>query len=1328
MKRYGMMALLLAVVSSPWCRGASEEWVEIPAARWKGAVVVASPSDGALWGKETTPYPPPLGGGYCFAVAGVPEADARAVEVAAEGSMAAGLYEVRLTMRPSHTNCRIAFTSSVEVVSIEEGRKPRPPREAGVPGRPTVASFPGYGFAVAGRPETRTFEWVHSGRGGLQFSVLVDCDERAARQQWVEGTLKAGIPPSVSMDVSSSMGGDWGLDLDLELSPENAVYYVLDKVEYRLLSSSARVVKVERDKIRYRQGETLKGSATIEDVGRSGGGGVLNLYLEHGVKDRVKVGEAPVALTASMQRVPFEFTLPHVELGYAVVAEFVSEDGKDRSEAKEYFTIANNFQRVLINGGGIVTRDAEIVDDEAVRYELRKGIAQYSNSVEYFAWAEDDMVGMSPPERFWSSGQTNYRMNKETIQRQIRVAHEFGFAVTTYGKAIMSGVSGWNMFYDYPEETRTVFNYPVGSWFPVDVPCFDRFRDQDFVPYRGIHLPGDVFFPWWSAFIDTMPDATPHWSRMMAEEMVRSVDMFGWDGVRWDGHPSGGGQTGCDDGRYDYRAARRTQTLVRHFKDIVEAKYPEFRHGYNYLFIEPDKKHDWAVEDFELDELCRGGGLLMNEGIGNASAGWTFNQIIQNLQVEGDLCRERGGYYLGISYAYHNPPRDVFIESALWAAAGCRPYYTMNQETCRYLTRYAQYSLDERLRRLVTPEKVLQPLEETRTMWDRFVYETPRTDGKSQLVINLLNIPLEAKRPREGDEKAPSYDMPEGTEEVAFALTLPQGMTATAAHHINPMTLEVTEIPLVIARSEATKQPSTEIEFPAVDFWQVIVIDVENVENAPTLASLYGPPVTFGVKRESVKDEERIPELVIDLAASKAEARAAFKVLEEPSATEWLDKRTALAAMPQAERDAAMAADRTPLDEILNDWQKGATTPLDLALTNKVFSFGDLAPKRNGVMDVYYARGAMDYRLRVPAIFGGLEKVRYHDAPFSGSVRSADWSARLSNAVSWEAFPEFDVLLYTSIPHQAIGAENAYAVRDYVKAGGSVLFTGGEYAFGRGGYLYTVLDREVLPIDCYGIFDVHCPEVPAVLEAGPDFAELGVTVDFSTQPRVWSYNLAAVRPGAKVFLKTGDIPILVGWELGEGRVLCLLTDYRGKAINDWMPFFDWDDWPKLGTAMLEWCAPDAYSVRHCEERSGCEERSKATQHLLKELKSASDDDLFADLDRGMTETFDLPDRDANASRRNLSKKELDKRVELLRRVLAWHRSSDLCHEINDALANQLAAVENLPCETRMQIAQTLKQSPSTQMGREAATALKSGSSALFGSAYLLMALAGDEAF
>ncbi len=232
-------------------------------------------------------------------------------------------------------------------------------------------------------------------------------------------------------------------------------------------------------------------------------------------------------------------------------------------------------------------------------------------------------------------------------------------------------------------------------------------------------------------------------------------------------------------------------------------------------------------------------------------------------------------------------------------------------------------------------------------------------------------------------------------------------------------------------------------------------------------------------------------------------------------------------------------------------------------------------------MDLFYGRGAMDHRLRVSEAIARLERFRVHDAPFWGAFRGAGLGHMgLMNNISWRRFPEFDLLLFTGIPYAAIGIENCYALSGYVKAGGAVLFTGGEWAFGKGGYLMTVLERELLPILCVEMDDCRTSERPIALLPGPDFGALQFPADFSASPSFWVYNRVLLKedPAVKVFLTSEAGPILVGWTLGKGRVACLLADYRGKSEKGVTAFFDWADWPRLLAAVFRWLTPEAGQI------------------------------------------------------------------------------------------------------------------------------------------------------
>ena len=1149
---------LMLTVAGGWAGEAG--WTEIPAAQWKGCVQTEVP---AL--KRTA----------AVAVAW-PAKEAKPLVVTTASTQAPGLYEVRLVLRPSHVANSTAFHSGLKIKADDIG----------------CAEFAGQFFARVHEPESRTCQFVHSAAGPIKLTLDAFADAAAVETAKTAGKIKQG---GLDMDVNSD------LDLGVTLAPDKAVYYIVDQVEFRPVSRSGRVMAVAIDKIRYNPGDKLKGSVVVADVGGNGGAGVVTLYLEHNVCDRTKIQSLPVKLAPAPQTLAFEISLPSVELGYALVAEYATAEGADRNEAAEYFTIAANFNRVAIygaNSGG--TRDVTL-EEEPIRRSMTESRHDYFNACEYFSWAEDDMLAMSPTNDYWYSGQTNYRMNKQTIQRQIRLAHEQGISMVTYGRWYASGWPGWEIVYDHPLDYQGSYNHPVAMWENANAITFDRRRTGEQVPYSP--RPGGTgqwFDVWWNENEAITPDVTPANIRRAAEEVIRSVETLGWDGIRWDGHPRGAGWAQCGhSGNYLAWAARQTQAVVRYFKEIVNAKYPKFGHGYNYLLIEPNKDYAWAVEDFELDELARGGGLLMNESIGNASGGWSFESVAHNLQVDSDLCRERGGYYLGMCFA--RSPRDLLSESALWAAAGCRPYGTMAREVRRYCTRYAQYTFDENLRRLANPEKVLAPQGTTKLWWQPFVYETPLAAGKRQLVVNLLNLPLDDKRPPRDTKVEPKWNMPPGTAPVTFALTLPAGVRATGANLIDPQTLGVTPLTLKDGR----------LEVPAVANWSVAVIDLAVEAGAPALAELYGAPKTFGVPRPNLKAEDRRPEVAFDPTQEVWEVNKRMAGL----APDWVVKATAeqaaFEALPAAERPAALLKKRAQVspENLLKQWWKGGSLPDDLNLTNKVFAFGDLTPARNGRFDIFHGRGSMDCRLRLPQVFAGLDRFAVHDAPFWGGFRGGSGGMGLGNNVPWSQYPQFDLLLFTGIPHAAIGAENCYGMVEYVKAGGAAFFTGGEYAFGKGGYMFTVLERDLLPVLCTEMKDTRTSEQPVAMEPGKDFAELKCPADFTAKPAFWVYNQVVLKdnPGIKVFLTSAKGPVLVGWQVGKGRVACLLVDYRGKSANGTTAFFDWADWPGLARAVFAWLAPEAGQVGPARAGISADEAKKLLTKLDRDTLGALDD-------------------------------------------------------------------------------------------------------------------------
>ena len=1287
-----LAALLLVACSPSLCAG-TLTYTELPKQHWQG--------------KRREVHG--LRGERLLAI-GCPKSLAGPLVFESERHWPAGLYRLRVTLRPSHTCDTIAWHGGLRA-AVDE-----------VP----VAEIQGIHFTRVHQAETKTITFVHEKAGPLVVQLEARVDPKVFEQARIDGMMKAGGPALPPMPLGEVEEDDADLaEVTFIARPSKGFYYVLERAELAVLSRSGYVSEVVANKIRYDPGETLTGHAIVRSIGGRRGRGTLSLYLEHDVDTRIKVKQIPVELLGEPQTVDFELPLPKRELGYALIAAFTSSDGADYSEAADYFNIADNFYRVAIFAAHTLHHGYTIRDETFFRKVIREAREDYANCMEFFAWAEDDMVEMSSEDDYWFSGQTCYQQSKEGLKKVSEIAHANGIGMVTYGKFLMTGYPGWKTAYDYPSDHKFQYTYAPGMWAPVNVRTLDRLRYKEFVPLTwGPSVPGGFFkvaWQMWPSLRGIRPDLTPQTTRLAAEEVIRSIEMFGWDGIRWDGHMAAGwAHGGRSPERYKYRDARETQTLVRYFKDIVNAKHPRFRHGYNYLDTQAEPNRDWAYEDFELDELARGGGLLMNESV-KMAATQSYEWIARNLQVQGDLARERDGFLLFCSFASASE-RDRLAEKILYFAGGARTYFSADcQKLHRYVTRYSRYCFDETLRRLAKPEAILRPDKETSLWWEPFVYETTTEDGREQLVVNLINLPRAAKVVAEHAKKT-DLQLSPGTDPFEFAVTLPEAHTLTGAHLIDPFTLAVSDVDV----------RAGSVPVPSVNLWSVLILDLAVHEGAAPLADRLGPPKTFGVERDGLAIE-RTQLVTLDIAAPVAEANqkmsrrfphqhaGLFVEPEELKALSWEERNKALLRMREQSGNRAAI--------LLNiDWWKGGALAQDIALRAKEREFGDLTPKRDGVVDVYYARNMMDYRLRLYESFACIDRFGTHESLMAGQCLRAGTGHVLENGIGWRNFPGYDVLVYVDIPHCAIGVENSYALVEYVKAGGAAFFTGGEYAFGKGVYQDTVLDRELLPVLCVDLRDTRYSPEPLPIEPGKDFGDLGVNVDFADKPAFWCWNEVALREhdGVRVFLKSGNRPILVGWQLGKGRVACLLTTHRGRSDDGVTAFFDWKDWPRLQAAVLNWLAPSALEVsRETLSRLSAEKLAQ----IQEELEQRAMGDLFdAGADPEKTPDLSLDDAGTEArpgtSARSLDGKALSRRIALLRELLRAERTQ----AVASLVAEQLTSVSNLPFALRAEMIDFVRACPPRDLSELGKRCLTHSDVHMRGIGYQLLAIAGDPLF
>ena len=155
-----------------------------------------------------------------------------------------------------------------------------------------------------------------------------------------------------------------------------------------------------------------------------------------------------------------------------------------------------------------------------------------------------------------------------------------------------------------------------------------------------------------------------------------------------------------------------------------------------------------ATNPKESVELCRAGGLIMNEYINQAEG---VQHPLHRWEVYGpsvandvEAIKKLGGYYgpiLGSADTADGRYTNVFAY-----AAGAHPYY--HHHWGAFMTRFGGFCWDNALVRRSDPEKVATVSDGV--WWKHWVFERPVDATHKQLIIHLINPPA---KPTVGEGK-----------------------------------------------------------------------------------------------------------------------------------------------------------------------------------------------------------------------------------------------------------------------------------------------------------------------------------------------------------------------------------------------------------------------------------------------------------------------------------------------------------------------------------------------------------------------------------------------
>lgn len=881
---------------------------------------------------------------------------------------------------------------------------------------------------------------------------------------------------------------------------------VCDRIDLNLLRAAPTAVAgVSVDKVHYLPGEQVKASADLL-AGPAGGTFTFRVEVVTELDSAREVYTTNVQLAAGEKKsVPFQFNLGDAEFGHELRASLL-RDKKEVHSSSEYFGVSKNVYRVGITGRNVGQNTRNLAPARAAE-TMDANKQQYANYFECFAWAPCDYSDLTPETEEFVSGQTQYPGSITGMKLQIAEAHKRGIKAITYGKACAAGISGFLTYQQHPEFFgHNPATGPATEKFSTYL--LERMLENDY----NFEKPSEGGWRHWASLWTHFKSAPA--VEFGAEELVRSAKMFGWDGVRWDGH----------------FVDNQRLCIER-----INAQRPNYVHGYNAAFASPGSSQFLPPDQKDFHEIARDHGLIMDESVRGHSR-WgdgAMRSFYDALCREADYVKRLGGLPLFITFDMGSK-QDVTWNVLCGLAAGQRYTYLTSPGDYtfgalpKFLTRYSAFVWDDTAR-IQSPETFFQLMpsagapKDTALWWDQSAWLRTLPDGRQQVLLHLLNLP--GYRNFAQRVQTP----PTWLKDVSVRAKLPTGAQLTRAFHLSPDLVEGHE--LLPTKLEGNL---TTLSVPDLKMWSIVVFEFAPVGKAP-LFTLTKP---IEAATEHFATEAAKKEHTAKLAEEKAKAGIS------PGTT----PASAPAKPPSADFEKEFNGD----PEILAQSFKNFTRPASPML------------HRNGLVDVHHAHGA----------FAWLNPVDIALQLAGGGNYTPSWvdrvGFRLGGTGSMEDFPdtydslfENDIVVLDNVQAVDLGAHRRTMLADFVRSGGSLLVMGGWFNLSQGADRNTSL-AELLPVKITKAANLAM--APKGMPLSAVHTDFFPNVDWARAGAAFQVDLSPPKEGAKVIAKAGDHPGIVAGTYGAGQVIVVLFNPHGKPESvppSSAPYWESPEWPRI---------------------------------------------------------------------------------------------------------------------------------------------------------------------
>ncbi|MHB9026373.1 MAG: hypothetical protein ACYC7E_19715 [Armatimonadota bacterium] len=571
------------------------------------------------------------------------------------------------------------------------------------------------------------------------------------------------------------------------------------------LAGPLTITRVWPEQLCYKPGATARILVDVANAGPQATAKV-SLAIRYSL-DGYDLLPAQTANLAANGKATLAFSYPiskNRKWGHDALATLAGEDGKVQSTGRDCFTVGSNPWELghYVTIFGLRDRCPSMKDIENYVIKTRKA---YYTTFEAYAPYPSYSDGMAPDTEIWRSAGDSYNRESKTHWRElVRQSHNNGMAVVTYIQCTSSGPVGSDFVRRHPEW----WAYNKEGRLPVQIIEVDQLTAAREAPEEqsvGIRFGG-----YYHTTLGILPSQA-HLGDWWINQVIKSTEMFGWDGFRSDGTP--GFTSGYDiNGKLhelkDLSAVNAE--FSRKIKTKLTARFPDFHFGWNWVVFTPDGQH---TDQKQSDAVIPGSYMLWEAFNGAPKPGsvlHNWRRMARDLRREAAYVRERGGFpHAGWM------PSNKYLE-AVASACGVHIDTWSNPEPYRrFEFRWGEFIWDNALRYVRPGDSAVTVTAPPAVWWQDFVQTCDLPGGGKRVVVHLLNMPAK-------DDDAWADRPPAPAENVQVTVEVPAGMVARKKIAISPdYNGDVIELPAFAELATNT------VNAGQVKLWTMVVVDME---------------------------------------------------------------------------------------------------------------------------------------------------------------------------------------------------------------------------------------------------------------------------------------------------------------------------------------------------------------------------------------------------------------------------------------------------------------------------------------------------------------------